>query len=113
MVSSLPVSSAIINRLNIFFKCFLVKNLLNSKTFIYYLAYYLKYYKMATIRKWGDSLAVTITPTEAKQKSLKEGDEVVVKIYKKLDSRIFGMLPKKYKINANGQQAKDMLREEW
>ena len=68
---------------------------------------------MATIRRWGDSLAVTISPIEAKQKSLKEGDEVVVKIYKKLDSRIFGMLPKKYKSNVEGQQAKDMLRKEW
>ena len=68
---------------------------------------------MATIRKWGDSLAVTISPSEAKQKSLKEGDEVVIKIYKKLDSGIFGMLSKKYKNNVGGQQAKDMLREEW
>jgi antitoxin component of MazEF toxin-antitoxin module len=69
--------------------------------------------KMTTIRKWGDSLAVTISPEEIKHRGLKEGDEVEVRIYKKLNNDLFGVVPRKYRMKISGQSAKDMLREEW
>ncbi|MEK6808431.1 MAG: hypothetical protein AABY14_01965 [Nanoarchaeota archaeon] len=68
---------------------------------------------MVTIRRWGDSLAVTIPPMETKQKGLREGDDVEIRIYKKLDKNIFGIIPEKYMKKVSGQHAKVMLREEW
>lgn len=65
---------------------------------------------MATVKKWGSSMAVILPQEMIKSQSIKEGDEVVINIFKKGDlSRIFGTI----KTKLTGQQLKDMARKDW
>ncbi|MBN1502760.1 AbrB/MazE/SpoVT family DNA-binding domain-containing protein [Candidatus Woesearchaeota archaeon] len=64
-------------------------------------------------RAWGNSLGVTIPKKIIEEEQIKENEEIIVEIKKKVkkpDPKVFG-IAKDWKINA--QNIKDRLREEW
>ena len=65
---------------------------------------------MVTVKKWGNSIGVVIPKEIVEKQSIKEGDDVVINIFKKGDlSNIFGTL----KTKLTGQQLKDLARKDW
>ena len=65
---------------------------------------------MVTVKKWGSSMAVIIPQELIKKQHIKEGDEIVINVFKKGDlSDIFGTL----KTKLTGQQLKDLSRRDW
>ncbi len=63
------------------------------------------------IKKWGNSFGIVVPIDEIKERNLREGEEVIVKIEKKRTiKQIFGSL-KNWKIDS--QKLKDELREDW
>ena len=63
------------------------------------------------LRRWGNSFGVVIPIEILKEEGLKEGQEVIIEISRKKDTRnIFGSL-KDWKIDS--QKVKDRSREEW
>lgn len=66
--------------------------------------------KIVTVKKWGSSMAVIIPKEIVKTQDIKEGDDIVLHVFKKGDlSDIFGTL----KTKLTGQQLKDLSRKEW
>ena len=64
----------------------------------------------ATIKKWGNSLAIVIPKEVVEQQHLKLNEKVDFSVFKKADLRdVFGTLPRKM----TGQKMKDMVREGW
>ncbi|MBI5073159.1 AbrB/MazE/SpoVT family DNA-binding domain-containing protein [Candidatus Woesearchaeota archaeon] len=64
----------------------------------------------ATIKKWGNSLAIVIPKEVVDQQHLKANEKVGLSIFKMADIRhVFGTLPRKM----SGQKMKDMAREGW
>ena len=65
---------------------------------------------MVTIKRWGSSMAVIIPQEMVKNQHIKEGDEIVINVFKKGDlSDVFGTL----KTKLTGQQLKDLSRKDW
>ncbi len=65
-----------------------------------------------TVKKWGNSLGVTLPNEFVKQEHLHENDRIFVHIVRVADlSSVFGSL--KGKLKLSGQQIKDMVREGW
>ena len=65
---------------------------------------------MTTIKRWGSSMGVIIPKEIIRNQNIKEGDEVVINVFKKGDlSDIFGTL----KTRLTGQQLKDLSRKDW
>ncbi|MBI5003430.1 AbrB/MazE/SpoVT family DNA-binding domain-containing protein [Candidatus Woesearchaeota archaeon] len=67
---------------------------------------------VATTRKWGNSLGITLPKELVEQAHIKENEEVKVFILRKNQTgeRLFGML--KGKMRGSGQEIKDMIRKE-
>lgn len=67
---------------------------------------------VATTRKWGNSLGITLPKELVEKEHIKENEEVKVFILKKSQTgeRLFGMF--KGKLTASGQEVKDMIRKE-
>ncbi len=63
------------------------------------------------VRKWGNSLGITLPKELVKGQNIKEGDKLVLPVViKKADlSKIFGSI----KTGMSGQKFKDMAREGW
>lgn len=63
------------------------------------------------VRKWGNSLGVTLPKELVEGHNIKEGDKLVLPVViKKADlSKIFGSI----KTGMSGQKFKDMAREGW
>lgn len=65
---------------------------------------------MVTVKKWGSSIGVIIPKEIVKSQCIKEGDEIVINVFKKGDlTDIFGTL----KTKLTGQQLKDLSRKDW
>ena len=65
---------------------------------------------MVTAKKWGSSIGVIIPREIVERQNIKEGDEIVINIFKKGDlSGTFGTL----KTRLTGQQLKDLSRKDW
>lgn len=65
---------------------------------------------MATVKKWGSSMAVIIPREMIRNQSIKEGDEVVINVFKKGSLKdVFGKL----KTKISGQEFKDLARKGW
>ena len=65
---------------------------------------------MVTVKKWGSSIGVIIPKEIVKNQGIKEGDEIVINVFKKGDlTNIFGTL----KTKLTGQQLKDLSRRDW
>ena len=65
---------------------------------------------MSIIKKWGSSMAVILPQEIIRSQGLREGDDVVINIFKKGDlSDVFGTLKTRF----TGQQLKDLAREGW
>lgn len=65
---------------------------------------------MVTVKKWGNSMGVILPRETVKNQGIKEGDEVVISVFKKGDlSNIFGTL----KTKLTGQQLKELARKDW
>ena len=65
---------------------------------------------MVTVKKWGSSMAVIIPIEIVKNQSIKEGDEIVVNVFKKGSLKdVFGKL----KTKISGQEFKDLARKNW
>lgn len=67
---------------------------------------------IATTRKWGNSLGITLPKELVEQQHIKENEEIKILILKKSQTaeRLFGMF--KGKIKGSGQEIKDMIRKE-
>lgn len=66
--------------------------------------------KIVVVKKWGSSMGIVLPKEIVKNQAIKEGDEVVINVFKKGDlSDIFGTL----KTNLTGQQLKDLSRKDW
>ncbi len=63
------------------------------------------------VRKWGNSLGITLPKELVEGQNIKEGDKLVLPVViKKADlSKIFGSI----KTGMSGQKFKDMAREGW
>lgn len=65
---------------------------------------------MATAKRWGSSIGVVIPKEIVEKQNIKEGDEIVISVFKKGDlSDTFGTL----KTKLTGQQLKDLSRKDW
>ncbi len=65
---------------------------------------------MVIVKRWGSSMGVVIPKEIVKSQGLKEGDEIVINVFKKGDlTDIFGTL----KTKLTGQQLKDLSRRDW
>ena len=65
---------------------------------------------MVTAKKWGNSIGVIIPREIVEKQGIKEGDEIVISVFKKGDlSDTFGTL----KTKLTGQQLKDLSRKDW
>lgn len=65
---------------------------------------------MVTVKKWGSSMAVIIPKEVVRSQSIKEGDEVVINLFKKGNLKdVFGKL----KTKMSGQKFKDLARSGW
>ena len=65
---------------------------------------------MVTVKKWGNSMGIVLPKEIVKNQGIKEGDEIVINVFKKGDlSDIFGTL----KTKLTGQQLKDLSRRDW
>ena len=64
-----------------------------------------------TVRKWGNSLGVTLPKELVESQNIKEGDKISLPIViKKADlSKIFGSI----KTGVSGQKFKDLARQGW
>ncbi len=63
------------------------------------------------VRKWGNSLGITLPKELVEGQNIKEGDKIVLPVViKKANlSKIFGSI----KTGMSGQKFKDMAREGW
>ncbi len=65
---------------------------------------------MVTAKKWGSSIGVIIPKEIVKNQGIREGDEIIINVFKKADlTDIFGTL----KTKLTGQQLKDLSRRDW
>lgn len=65
---------------------------------------------MVIVKKWGSSMGIVLPMEIIKNQNIKEGDEIVINVFKKGDlSDIFGTL----KTKLTGQQLKDLARKDW
>ncbi|HIH42373.1 TPA: AbrB/MazE/SpoVT family DNA-binding domain-containing protein [Candidatus Woesearchaeota archaeon] len=65
---------------------------------------------MSVVKRWGSSMAVILPQELIRSQSIREGDDVVINIFKKGDlTDVFGTLKTKF----TGQQLKDLAREGW
>ena len=64
-----------------------------------------------TVRKWGNSLGITLPKELVESQNIKEGDKISLPIViKKADlSKIFGSI----KTGVSGQKFKDLARQGW
>lgn len=65
---------------------------------------------MVTVKKWGSSMGVIIPKEIVEKQHIKEGDEIVLNVFKKGDlTDVFGTL----KTKLTGQKLKDLSRKDW
>ena len=65
---------------------------------------------MVTVKRWGSSMGVIIPKEIVRNQRIKEGDDIVIHVFKKGDlSDVFGTL----KTKLTGQQLKDLSRKDW
>lgn len=65
---------------------------------------------MAIAKKWGSSIGVILPKEIVEKQGIKEGDEIVINVFKKGNLKdVFGKL----KTRMPGQKFKDMARKGW
>ena len=65
---------------------------------------------MVIAKKWGSSIGVILPREVVKNQGIKEGDEIVINVFKKGNLKdVFGKL----KTRMPGQKFKDMARKGW
>lgn len=65
---------------------------------------------MSVVKRWGSSMAVILPQELIRSQSIREGDDVVINVFKKGDlTDVFGTLKTKF----TGQQLKDLARADW
>ncbi len=65
---------------------------------------------MVTVKRWGSSMAIIIPKEMVKTQGIREGDDVVINVFRKGNLKdIFGKLKSKM----SGQEFKDLVRKGW
>lgn len=65
----------------------------------------------ASLKRWGNSMAVIVPNRLIEEKRLKENDEIIIEVVKKANlSNSFGIIKKR---KMSGQEFKDMVRKGW
>lgn len=65
---------------------------------------------MVTIKRWGNSMGIVIPKEIVEKQHLREGDEVVISVFKRGNLKdVFGKL----KTKMSGQEFKDLARKGW